>query len=125
MMRRQALALLFGFTMHHSLAGVYDSSREIVMEGVVTEFHFVNPHAFLVIDVQRQPWKLEMDNLSELVDVGMTKETFRTGDRVIVRGNRAREKSQQALYIRRLDRPADGFQYEQAGTSPRINFKPR
>jgi uncharacterized protein DUF6152 len=124
-MRRQAAALMFGIALHHSIAGYYDSSRQIMLEGVITEFRFVNPHPFLIVDVDHQPWKLEMDNLSELVDVGMSKETFKAGDRVIVRGNRAREKSQQGLYIQRLDRPADGFRYEQIGTSPRINFKPR
>ena len=124
-MRRQAVALIFGFALHHSIAGVYDSSREIKLEGLITELRFVNPHPFLIIDVQHEPWKLEMDNLSELVDVGMTKETFKAGDRVVVSGNRAREKSQQVLYIRKLDRPVDGFRYEQVGTSPRINFKPR
>jgi Family of unknown function (DUF6152) len=124
-MRRQAAALIFGFALHHSLAGFYDTTREISVQGVITEFRFVNPHPFLIIDVEHQPWKLEMDNLSELVDVGMTKETFKSGDRVVVSGNRAREKSQQVLYIRKLDRPADGFRYEQVGTSPRINVKPR
>jgi len=124
-MTRQAVALIFAFALHHSIAGVYDSSREIKLEGLITEFRFVNPHPFLIIDVQHEPWKLEMDNLSELVDVGMTKETFKAGDRVVVSGNRAREKSQQVLYIRKLDRPVDGFRYEQVGTSPRINFKPR
>ena len=124
-MRRQAAALIFGFALHHSLAGFYDTTREISVQGVITEFRFVNPHPFLIIDVEHQPWKLEMDNLSELADVGMTKETFKSGDRVVVSGNRAREKSQQVLYIRKLDRPADGFRYEQVGTSPRINVKPR
>jgi len=124
-MRSQVLVLILGFVLHHSLAGVYDTSREIAMEGVVTEFRFANPHPFLMIDVQHEAWKLEMDNLSELVDVGVTKETFRAGDRVVVSGNRAREKSQQSLYVRKLDRPSDGFRYEQVGTSPRINFKPR
>jgi len=123
-MRRKAVALIFGFALHHSLAGVYDTTREISVQGVITEFRFVNPHPYLIIDVEHQSWKLEMDNLSELVDVGMTKETFKAGDRVVVSGNRAREKSQQVLYVRKLDRPADGFRYEQVGTSPRINVKP-
>jgi hypothetical protein len=68
---------------------------------------------------QPQQWRLEMDNRRELVDVGMTETTFKPGDRVVVRGNPAREKSQ-GLYIRKLDRPADGFQYEQVGGSPAI-----
>ena len=41
-MRRQAAALIFGFALHHSLAGVYDTTREISVQGVITEFRFVN-----------------------------------------------------------------------------------
>ena len=32
---------------HHSLTGVYDTSREITLEGTVTRFEFVNPHPFV------------------------------------------------------------------------------
>src|SRR5262249_52285148 len=75
---------------HHSIAGVYDSSKQVTIEGVVTEFRFVNPHPFVIVDVKQdgrmQEWKLEMDNRSELVDVGMTGQTLMRGDRVIVTG---------------------------------------
>jgi Family of unknown function (DUF6152) len=123
--KRQVLAMVAGFAMHHSIAGVYDSSRPMVLEGVIKEFRFVNPHPFVMIDAKDQIWKLEMDNLRELVAVGMTKETLKPGDRIVVSGARAREKSEQSLYVERLDRPMDGFRYEQIGSSPRINFKPR
>ena len=66
-----------------------------------------------------QPWQLEMDNRFELVDVGMTANTFTRGDRVIVTGGPARARSN-GLYALRIDRPSDGFRYEQVGTSPRI-----
>jgi len=66
-----------------------------------------------------QQWRLDMDNLRELVQAGMTSQTLKPGDRIVVTGSPARAKSQ-SLYIRRLDRPADGFQYEQVGNSPRI-----
>ena len=117
--------MVAGFAMHHSIAGVYDSSRPMMLEGVIKEFRFVNPHPFVMIDAKDQIWKLEMDNLRELVAVGMTKETLKPGDRIVVSGARAREKSEQSLYVERLDRPMDGFRYEQIGSSPRINFKPR
>jgi len=123
--KKQILALFAGFAMHHSIAGVYDSSRPVTLEGVIKEFRFVNPHPFVMIDAKDQIWKLEMDNLRELVAVGMTKETLKPGDRIVVSGARAREKSEQSLYVERLDRPMDGFRYEQIGSSPRINFKPR
>jgi hypothetical protein len=118
--------ICFAFVMaHHSIAGVYDSSRQVTVEGVVSEFRFVNPHPYLLIDVRTaagntQPWKLEMDNRSELIDVGMTTETLKPGDRVVVTGSPIRAPQSQSLYVRKLDRPADGFQYEQVGSSPRI-----
>ena len=110
---------------HHSISGVYDSSREVKLEGTIAEFHFVNPHPFVTVDVKNdrgrtQQWRLEMDNRSELVDAGMSAETLKPGDRVVVTGSPARAQSQ-GLYIRRLDRPVDGFRYEQVGNTPRIH----
>jgi hypothetical protein len=106
---------------HHSISSVYEASQEMTLEGVVTEFHFVYPHPFVTIDVQQGSthWMLEMDNRSELARVGMTSQTLKPGDRIVVTGNPARG-GRQSLYIRKLARPADGFQYEQVGGSPRI-----
>jgi Family of unknown function (DUF6152) len=109
---------------HHSIASIYDSSRPVTVEGVVARFQFVHPHPLLLIDVKdgagrAQPWRLEMDNLNELVEIGVTAGTLKPGDRVVVSGSLSR-KQPQSLYLRRLDRPADGFWYEQIGQSPRI-----
>ena len=120
-----SVAALYG---HHSIAGVYDGSREVKIEGLVAKFYFVNPHPFLIVDVKNdarnggaKQWRLEMDNRYELAEVGMTAETLKEGDRIVVSGSPGRTQAQ-SLYIRRLDRPADGFRYEQVGTSPRIQF---
>ena len=116
------LSLILVLAMHHSIAGVYDSNRQVTIEGVIAEFHFVNPHPFVVLDANNERWKLEMDNLSELMEVGMTKFTLKPGDRVVVSGKPARSSPPQSLYVMKLDRPADGFRYEQVGTSPRVHF---
>ena len=116
------LSLILALAMHHSIAGVYDSNRQVTIEGVIAEFHFVNPHPFVVLDANNERWKLEMDNLSELIEVGMTKFTLKPGDRVVVSGKPARSTPPQSLYVMKLDRPADGFRYEQVGTSPRVHF---
>ena len=113
---------------HHSISAAYDSSRRVTIEGIVTRFHLVNPHPFLVVDVQDgggevQPWRLEMDNLHELAAIGITASTFRSGDRVVVTGSPARSEPH-SLYTRRLDRPADGFWYEQVGPNPRVGTNP-
>jgi hypothetical protein len=109
---------------HHSIASIYDSSRPVTVEGIVARFQFIHPHPLLLIDVKdgtgrAQPWRLEMDNLNELAEIGVKADTLKPGDRVVVSGSLSR-KQPQSLYLRRLDRPADGFWYEQLGQSPTI-----
>ncbi len=118
-----AIAIVAGApaTAHHSIAGVYDSARSTTIEGRVIEFRFVNPHPVLVIEVETprgaQSWQLEMDNRFELVAIGMVEGTFAPGDRVVATGSLGRTEPQR-LYLRKLDRPADGLLYEQRGMTP-------
>ena len=109
---------------HHSIAAVYDSARQQRLEAIVSEFQFVNPHPFVIVTVQadgaEESWRLEMDNRFELAGVGMTDTTLKPGDRVVVTGSVGRIEPR-TLYIRQLDRPADGFRYEQVGSRPRVS----
>lgn len=112
---------------HHSISGIYDSSQQRRIEGVVTEFHFTNPHPFLFVEVETdsgllQVWRLEMDNRFELARIGMTADTFRPGERVIASGSAGRIRPQ-SLYLRRLERPADGLRYEQRGGTPDLTWR--
>jgi hypothetical protein len=129
-MKRSILLFVLGtaalaavMTAHHSISGVYDTSRHLTIEGVVAEFQFINPHPFLIIDVKdgadSRRWRLELDNRSELSRIGVTAQTLKPGDAVVVTGSPSRTLAE-SLYISRLDRPADGFRYEQIGSSPRI-----
>jgi hypothetical protein len=52
----------------------------------------------------------------------MTSRTLTAGDRIVATGSRGRTQ-RTSLYVRRLDRAADGFWYEQVGSSPRIGGK--
>jgi hypothetical protein len=109
---------------HHSISAVYDGSRQHEIEGVVSEFQFINPHPFVIVAVtagnsEAEQWRLELDNRFELAAIGVTDETLKPGDRVVATGSLARAEPR-ALYVRRLDRPADGFRYEQVGSRPRI-----
>jgi hypothetical protein len=109
---------------HHAISAVYDSSKQVTVEGVVREFQFINPHPFLMMDAADKSgatleWRLEMDNRFELIGIGIKADTLKAGDRLVVTGSLSRERPQ-GLYVMRLDRPADGFAYEQVGASPRI-----
>lgn len=112
---------------HHSLSE-YDASRQLTLTVVVREFHFVNPHPYLIADARvgslSSAWRLELDNRFELVQIGMTANTISTGDRLLVTGRPGRDQKP-ILYVRELDRPADGFRYEQLSSSPRIVRPPR
>jgi hypothetical protein len=134
-MTRWLPALAAGFLMsgaaadaHHSLSD-YDSGHQVTVDGIISQFQFVNPHPFLVVDVKdtngtTQPWRLEMDNRYELAEIGITKDTLKPGDRIVVRGNPGRSQPRM-MYVQRLDRPSDGFGYEQVGTSPQLRPRPR
>ena len=131
-----SLATLLGSTVasravqaHHSIAGVYDTTREVTVEGVVTAFRFVNPHPFLMVDVKDgaqkiQQWRLEVDNRWELAAIGVTADTWKAGDWVVVSGFPGRTQAN-SVYVRTLDRPVDGLRYEQVGSRPRIRLPSR
>ena len=114
----------FSAEAHHSISAVYDTTRPQRVEGVVAEFQFVNPHPFVIVTVGgeggSESWRLEMDNRFELAGIGMTSETLKPGDRVVVTGSLGRTEPR-TLYIRQLDRAADGFRYEQVGSRPRVS----
>jgi len=113
-----------GISAHHAISAVYDSQQRVVIDGLVAEFHLINPHPYLIIDVMgdtgaREQWRGELDNRHELVAAGVTAATFKPGDRVVVKGSAGRTEPR-TLYVLRLDRATDGFWYEQVGQSPKI-----
>ena len=84
---------------HHSISGMYDSRRDVRKEGVVTQFEFINPHAFITLEVREtgrasQQWRVELDDRGELSAIGMTAQTLRPGDQVIVVGSPARREAE-------------------------------
>jgi hypothetical protein len=112
---------------HHYIGNVYDSTKRVTLEGVVTGFRFVPAHPILEIDVtardgKTERWRLEMDNHFELRAVGMEADTLKAGDKVLALGSAAKDGSK-AIYLRSLERPSDGFLYEQIGSSPRVRMR--
>ena len=112
---------------HHSISGMYDNAKQRTFEARVAEFQFVNPHPFVVVTADpdstgtEQRYKFEMDNRHELVDIGLSAETFQPGDRVVVTGSVSRT-SANSFYLWRLDRAADGLRYEQIGFDPHVSY---
>ena len=84
-----------GATAHHSNAPHYDRERPITIEGVVEEFEFVNPHAFLHVRADNESgesevWACEMQTANTLRRQGWTEDRFTAGQSVTVSGIAAR-----------------------------------
>ena len=82
---------------HHSPAMLYDLSREITVEGVVTEYQLGNPHMRIYLDVERdgttEQWLAEGGSRTQLLRVGWTGNEVVPGDKVTVRGHPSRDGS--------------------------------
>src|SRR5262245_3705797 len=78
------LALVSPALPHHSHA-MFDHAREVSVNGTVTQFVFRNPHVFLYIDVKNEKaetvnYWIEMSNLSNTIQRGISQSTFKPGD---------------------------------------------
>ena len=100
-----------GASSHHAFSPVYDEKRTMTVEGIVTEFRFVNPHAMMFMDVTDQAgsvvkWVVEFAGRLNLSDVGWTAGSITPGERVTVTGNPTHTGSSR-MFFRRIVR-ADG-----------------
>ena len=73
---------------HHSFA-MFDQSKVLYMSGTVKQFEFVNPHAWLNVNIANDKgdvltWSFEGGSPSQLVRLGWSKDNFRVGDKVEV-----------------------------------------
>ena len=80
---------------HHGFTPHYDPDRPVRIEGTVARFDFRNPHALLYIETLNPAgetvlWTCEMQGRGQLVRKGVTQDTFRPGDAVVVEGVAAR-----------------------------------
>jgi hypothetical protein len=76
-------------TAHHGTSVNYDFSKTETIVGVVTEFHFRNPHSTLFLNVTDDAGKvvnyaieLPSPTLLSRGELGWTRATFNPGDRV-------------------------------------------
>jgi len=76
-------------TAHHSFDAEYDSKKPITITGYVTKLDWVNPHAFVFVDVKDESgavknFKVEMGPPYALTRGGWKRDTVKIGDKVTV-----------------------------------------
>lgn len=105
---------------HHSYAATYDSSKTVRLEGELVRFEFRSPHSYLHLMVpdehgETQRWAVEWAAPSALVRQGVSRDTLRTGDSLVVTVRPSRVQGEFRSLMLTLERPADGLTW---GTNP-------
>ena len=99
---------------HHSYGATYDTTKEVRLEGKLVQFVFRNPHAFVHIQVADekgvpQRWAVEWSGTTQLGAAGITHESLRVGDEIVIVGRPSRVPGEYRALMVNLKRPSDGF----------------
>ena len=83
---------------HHSWNTVFSEDKPLVLRGTLTKVELVNPHGWIWIDVKAPDgtiakWGIEGGPPNNLIRNGITKDTLKLGEELVVRGYGARDGS--------------------------------
>ena len=113
-----AAALLAGSPVagHHSFAAYYFEDQSVTIKGEVAEFDYHAPHAWLYVMAPDEQGRLrrfgaEWANPRRLMEGGVTRDTLKAGDLVIVTGSHGRTPSEYKMHLKRIERPADNWEW--------------
>jgi hypothetical protein len=86
---------------HHAFAGEFDANQPITLKGTITRVEWINPHAWIHIDVPNEDgsvesWRIEAGSPNTLVRRGMDRNSIPPGTEVVVFGYRHRDGSNAA-----------------------------
>jgi hypothetical protein len=86
---------------HHAFAAEFDASKPIKFKGTVTKMEWINPHAWIHIDVkaddgQVTAWMIEAAAPNALLRRGWTKNSLPAGTEILVEGYQAKDGTNRA-----------------------------
>ena len=102
---------------HHSFAATYLEGQDVTVEGDLVQFMFRNPHSFVQIMApdpqtkQTVQWAVEWAGNGQLHQAGISAETLRVGDHVIIKGSPGRNPEEHRVRLRSIERPKDGWHW--------------
>jgi len=95
------LAAASRVTAHHAFSAEFDADRPVKLKGTVVKLEWVNPHAWIHIEVPKdgggtEEWMIEGGTPNTLIRRGLTKDALPIGTEVIVDGFQAKDRSTRA-----------------------------
>jgi hypothetical protein len=101
---------------HHSFAATYVEEKTETIEGDLVQFVFRNPHSFVHVEVanpagEKIRYAVEWASGSSLNGQGITRETLKFGDHVVVTGQPGRNDEDHRMRMRSIMRQSDGWKW--------------
>ena len=114
-----AVALARPTLAHHSFSATYLETQSQTIEGEIVQFVFRNPHSFVHVNVKEKDgsvtvYNVEWGGTGQLNTTGVTRETLKPGDVVVITGAPGRNDADHRIRMVTLKRPKDGFTWGQA-----------
>ncbi len=86
---------------HHAFSSEFDANKPVKLEGPITKMEWVNPHAWLHMDVKKpdgttEEWMVEGGTPNTLMRRGVSRDTLKIGTVVVVSGYQAKDGSTRA-----------------------------
>ena len=83
---------------HHAFGGEFDANRPVLLKGKVTRVEWVNPHAWIHLEVTKpdgtkEVWMIEGGSPNSLLRHGLNKDSLPAGTEIVVDGYQARDHS--------------------------------
>lgn len=80
---------------HHAFAAEFDVNQPVKVKGTITKVEWVNPHAWLYVDVKGDDgkvvnWRFELGAPNAMVRLGWRKDSIPAGLEVAITGFRAK-----------------------------------
>jgi len=103
---------------HHFLVASYQLDKTVAIEGTLDQFLFRNPHSYVQIKVADQAGRIEIRTVEwgsggQLGRAGVSRDTLRPNDHVIVTGNPSRNPAEHMMRMVSIVRPLDGWKWNE------------
>lgn len=86
---------------HHAFGAEFDPNRPLLLKGEVTKVEWVNPHAWIHLDHEKEDgsiesWMVEGGTPNTLLRRGITRDSLTPGTRIVVDGYQSKDLSNRA-----------------------------